>query len=529
MAMRAAALRLPVKLVAALEASGQEGPTGGSPSASPPSSRRRSQAPLPQRWRMLAILSANICASYLPWYTFVPIMSQSMAVYGVLASDFNLLCILYSLVYVPGVFLSGKLLTSLGGHRCFVLATACLAGGCALRCGPAALGEVVSSFGLGGPAAVAQGSPGRTVVAASFHCLVAGQTLCAVGQTFLVNATSLLAAEWFPPSERPAASMISNLMNFVGGCLSFVVPTWFVMEGVSGDVAVAQVQALLLVQLKVALVALAITTLMYQDAPPSAKSAAQLRAVVPLFSEIWCVLSLRDFWLVNGQFLMYITVLNTFDAVEGALLVRYGYSEALASWTAVSFCASSILSTAIESLIITRPEHYRRAILGVNALLAVSCLLNLWCLWSGRSPGCFVFAVGIMGLSTPGWGCSMEIGSEVCYPAREATVSSLMEAFGALGSIIGIAWAQRLIDADCATMVFVLMAAGSLSGCLAMTALSGRLHRRDAEDAEEADEAEQEEACCEAAGAGPLDAARRALAVRATGRRRSRTGDLQCV
>ena len=38
----------------------------------------------------------------------------------------------------------------------------------------------------------------------------------------------------------------------------------------------------------------------------------------------------------------------------------------------------------------------------------------------------------VMGLATPAWGCSCELGSEVCYPAREATISSLLEACLAL-------------------------------------------------------------------------------------------------
>merc|ERR1712039_856315 len=80
-----------------------------------------------------------------------------------------------------------------------------------------------------------------------------------------------------------------------------------------------------------------------------------------------------------------------------------------------------------------------------------------------------------------GWGCSLEIGSEVCFPAREATVSSLLEAFGSLGSIVGIVAAQWLIDAGCAAMVLITMAIGSVCGGIALVGLSGRLYRSEAE------------------------------------------------
>jgi len=41
-------------------------------------------------------------------------------------------------------------------------------------------------------------------------------------------------------------------------------------------------------------------------------------------------------------------------------------------------------------------------------------LLGLLCLRGGLPAGCFVFVLGLVGFSTPGWGCSLEMGSEVC-------------------------------------------------------------------------------------------------------------------
>mmetsp|Transcript_12368 Transcript_12368/g.19652 ORF Transcript_12368/g.19652 Transcript_12368/m.19652 type:complete len:517 (-) Transcript_12368:52-1602(-) len=455
--------------------------------ASSPKISRKDKAPLRQRWRMLAILSVDICVSYLPWYTFVPIMSQSMSVYSATASDLNVLCIIYSLVYVPSVFLSGTVLSTLGCHWCFTLATSCVAAGCVLRCGPDVHSRFFSMSSWVATTAVPEQWP-PTV--APFAWLAAGQALCAVGQTFLVNSTSHLAAEWFMADERPAAAMISNLMNFLGGCFSFMQPTWYVSEEGSLESTTGQVTQLMDSQLKISLAALVLTVLLYRDAPFNFNGVE--RAETPLFSELWQVLTLRDFWLVNGQFILYLTVLNTFDAVEGSLLANYGYSEALSSWTAVSFVAGALVSTAFESAIIRHPAHYRTALISINGVLAASLILGLFSLRAQLPEAGFVIAVGVMGLSTPGWGCAVEMGSEVCYPAREATVSSLLEAFGSLASIGGIIIAQHLIDTGKAFMVFVLMAIGSLAGSLALLGLSGRLHRREAEDVELLSEADDD-------------------------------------
>lgn len=450
--------------------------------AAAPRRDRDKKTKLRQRWRMLAILSLDICVSYLPWYTFVPIMSQSMAVYGATAADLNMLCIVYSVVYIPGVFLTGTLLSALGCHWCFTLATSFVAAGCMLRCGP---GVAMRLFDTAFWNVLSSSPPHPWPVLAPFAWLAAGQALCAVGQTFLVNATSHLAAEWFHHDERPAAAMMSNLMNFIGACGSFMQPTWYVSEEGDPEAARQQVTSLMDAQLKISLAALVVTFTLYRD-PPLAQKSGCLREELPLFSEFGRVLRLRDFWLVNGQFVIYLTVLNTFDAVEGSLLATYGYSEALSSWTAVSFCLGSVLSTAVESAVIKHPAHYRQALISINSVLALSFLMGLVALKLQMPKMFFVFAVFVQGLSTPGWGCSMEMASEVCYPVREATVSSLLEAFGSIASVGGIIAAQRLIDTDQAAMVLVCMAACTLAGNLALMGLSGRLHRSEAEDHEDA-------------------------------------------
>ena len=118
---------------------------------------------------------------------------------------------------------SGTLLSALGCHWCFTLATSSIAAGCVLRCGP---GIATRFFTAAYWNVLASPSDQPVPVLAPFAWLMAGQTLCALGQTFLVNATSHLAAEWFTHDERPAAAMISNLMNFIGACVSFMQPTW---------------------------------------------------------------------------------------------------------------------------------------------------------------------------------------------------------------------------------------------------------------------------------------------------------------
>lgn len=210
------------------------------------------------------------------------------------------------------------------------------------------------------------------------------------------------------------------------------------------------------------------------------------------WTEVRGFLSLRDFWLVNLQFSLYVTVCHAFDAVEGALLERHGYNAALSSWTAVACSTTSVLSTAVEAFFITDPTSYKRALIIVNIILAISQTIGFICLhWELHESG-FILAVGIMGLSTPGWGCSCELGSEVCFPAREATVSSLLEACSNLLGVAGIIVIQRLMDAGLGSGVMLLMAWSAALGGGSMVGLSGRLRRSEAEAKEAMREVELE-------------------------------------
>jgi hypothetical protein len=190
---------------------------------------------------------------------------------------------------------------------------------------------------------------------------------------------------------------------------------------------------------------------------------------------------MRDFWIVNGQFMLYMAVCHAFDAVEGSLLEDYGYSASLSSWTAVTCAATSIGSTILEAIYITDAASYQKTLVIVNIILACSQAVGGICLYFKMHAVGFVLAIGLMGMSTPGWGCSIELGSEVCFPAREATVSSLLEACGNMTGVVAIIFVQRLLDAGVGAGVMLFMSSCALLGSSLMRGLSGRLRRSEAE------------------------------------------------
>eukprot|EP00929_Paragymnodinium_shiwhaense_P008342 TRINITY_DN112294_c0_g1_i1.p1 TRINITY_DN112294_c0_g1~~TRINITY_DN112294_c0_g1_i1.p1 ORF type:complete len:950 (+),score=189.88 TRINITY_DN112294_c0_g1_i1:82-2850(+) len=470
----------------------------------------------PRRWVMLGILSLNICVSYLPYYTFVPIVRQSMQVYGVDEASLNLLCIMYALVYVPGAFLTGPIVGTFGCRWTFVLAMILNLLGCFIRCGETFLIESLSFFGGTQPVAPALHPATAAALAAeasglhaanatwqhghhagghgdlefvtvarpmmmSFSLLVIGQAVCALGQPLLVNVTSEMGHDWFPPHERPAAAMVSNLMNFVGSSLSFMLPPVFVEEH-SHDLHAleGQVQELLKMQLNLAAFCLVLTVLLYRQPATSASDAH--RSSVSFPAEVLQVLGLRDFWIVTIQFSLYVAIGHAFDAVEGSLLEHYGYSAALTSWTGLACAITAVLSTMLEAKLISHANMYQTALYVANGFLAISMFVGFLSLHHQMHENVFVLAVALLGMSTPGWGCSCELAAEVSWPAREATVSSLLEAVSNLVGVVAILGTQALIDKGLGSSVFLVMAVAAILGGSLLCFMRGRLLRTEAEE-----------------------------------------------
>ena len=92
---------------------------------------------------------------------------------------------------------------------------------------------------------------------------------------------------------------------------------------------------------------------------------------------------------------------------------------------------------------------YKVARIGASGFTAASLLIGYACLYLQMHSFVFVFAVFVLGLATPGWGCSFVLASEVFFPAREATVCPLLEAFSNLAGVgaIIVTSTQWLIDA----------------------------------------------------------------------------------
>jgi len=145
-------------------------------------------APVRQsRWFVLAAFGLLVACTQVLWLSFAPITTQAHEALGVSEGAIGDLAVINPIMYVLLAIPVGRWM-----DRGF---SATLAAG-----------AVFTAVGAGL----------RLVDPSSYGLVFAGQLILSVGQPFVLNASTKIAARYFPPGERTAAISVASAAQFVG-------------------------------------------------------------------------------------------------------------------------------------------------------------------------------------------------------------------------------------------------------------------------------------------------------------------------
>jgi len=139
------------------------------------------------RWLALAAFGLLVTCTQILWLSFAPITPQAQHALGVSEGAIGDLAVINPLMYVLLAIPTGRWLDRRFGSA--------LAAGALLT----ALGAAL-----------------RIVDTSSFAWVFAGQLLLSAGQPLVLNASTKIAARYFPPTERTAAISVATAAQFVG-------------------------------------------------------------------------------------------------------------------------------------------------------------------------------------------------------------------------------------------------------------------------------------------------------------------------
>ena len=139
------------------------------------------------RWSLLAAFGALVSATQALWLTYAPITPEAHRALGVSEGAIGDLAAINPLMYVLIAIPAGRWMDRRFG--------AALSAGALLTAGGALL---------------------RVVDTSSYAWALVGQVVLSIGQPFVLNATTKVAARYFPPAERTAAISVASVGQFAG-------------------------------------------------------------------------------------------------------------------------------------------------------------------------------------------------------------------------------------------------------------------------------------------------------------------------
>ncbi len=140
------------------------------------------------RWVVLIAFMVIVAINQLLWITFAAITTEATGFYHVSELSIGLLSLSFLIVYIVASFPASWAIDTYG-----------------IRVGVGIGAALTGVFGLV-----------RGLVATNYTWVLIAQIVIAIGQPFILNAITTVAARWFPMEERATAGGLASLAIYLG-------------------------------------------------------------------------------------------------------------------------------------------------------------------------------------------------------------------------------------------------------------------------------------------------------------------------
>ena len=340
----------------------------------------------PYRWVVLAaFMLVNVMVQVL-WICYAPIASIAAAAYGVKKDDVDLLANLFLIIYVPVAFPASWAIDTFGFKKAVGFGTILMAVFALLR----------------------------AAFPTSYTAALIGAIGISIGQPFLLNAFTKLAALWFPQKQRATITGVIFLSLFVGIGLGETLSPALTAAGGFGGMQLIY---------GIATVAAVVVFLVFARSnppTPAGPPGEQVRALV--LDGLKQILRKRDVYFLSLALFLGSAIVNgVFTLIDG---IRREKSFSVSQ--GVSLTAILLLGGIVGSVVIpgiSDSIRRRKPLILSGLFLAVPATLVLALGTSFVLEVIIFFLVGfcITGL-TP---VAYQYGAEITHPAPEGTSNGI--------------------------------------------------------------------------------------------------------
>ncbi|MCJ7583450.1 MAG: MFS transporter [Anaerolineales bacterium] len=351
------------------------------------------------RWIVLLAFMFVVAVNQLLWITFASITGDAAKFYGVSDLSIGLLSMSFMIVYIL-VSIPASWAIDTYGLRVAVGIGAALTG----------------IFGLM-----------RGLVAANYTMVLVAQIGIAIGQPFILNAVTTVAARWFPVRERATASGLGSLAIYLGILLGLVLTPYLALHAGIGN--------MLVIYGVIAVVSAVLFFGFAKEHPPTPPCPPGMEVRSLVLDGLKQTFRERNFILLMIIFFVGLGAFNAVTTWIEDILRPRGFSSTQAGIVGGLMIAGGILGAlvlpSLSDRFRKRTPFLIAAILGAAVgLIGVTYVTVYWLLLvAAFVMGFFLLSAGPIGF---------QYGAEVTYPTPEGTSNGLLLLMGQISGIVFI-------------------------------------------------------------------------------------------
>ncbi len=351
------------------------------------------------RWVVLLAFMAIVAVNQLLWITFAAITNEAMQFYSASDLAIGLLSLSFMAVYIVVSFPASWVIDTYG-----------------IRMGVGIGAALTGIFGLV-----------RGLAAANYTWVLLAQIMIAIGQPFILNAITTVAARWFPMEERATASGLGSLAIYLGILAGLALTPYLVLHsGIAGMLIAYGIASL---------IAMLVFFVFIRERPPSPPCPPEQEGRSLMLDGLTKMIHQRDFLLLLVIFFVGLGAFNAITTWIEEILAPRGFSAVQAGDAGGAMIFGGILGAVILPLL---SDRSRKRVPFLVVAVAGAALGLIGITYAGQSGllilvsflfGFFLLSAGPLGF---------QYAAEITYPAPEGTSNGLLLFMGQISGILFI-------------------------------------------------------------------------------------------
>jgi cyanate permease len=348
------------------------------------------------RWLMLAVYMVMVAVNQMLWITFAPITGDATVYYGVSDLHIGILSMCFMIVFIVVSIPASWIIDKYG-----------------IRIGVGTGAVFTGVFGLI-----------RGFAGTDYQLLLIAQIGIAIGQPFILNAITKLAARWFPIEERATASGLGTLAMYIGILAGMTLTPYLVIgSGIGGTLYIYGI---------ISVITAIVFLILIKEGPKTAPCRPDQEERSLVLDGFKQTLRDKDFLWLMLIFFIGLGVFNSVTTWIEDILRPRGFSATQAGITGGVMIVGGVIGALIIPIL---SDYYKKripfiiiALIGATAgLTGITFATSYWLLLtSGIVLGFFLLSSGPIGF---------QYGAEITYPASEGTSNGMLLLVGQISGI----------------------------------------------------------------------------------------------